>query len=344
MLPPITLKHIQTLTDDTGIQQHAKYAVPNRFEGYCTDDNVRALIVAAKHYNIFGDALSLELVKTYMAYTFYSQNEDGTMHNFMDYQRNFLDTISADDVLGRTLWACGYIISSNSIPFGIREVARIVFNNGLKHADKFLATRPISYSLLGLYYCIDDLSYARDEIERLANKMLNRYRNSKGPDWEWFEDFMSYANARLPQAMFLAYDALKMPEYLECAESSLQFLWDEVQTAKGVVCIVGNDSWYIRGRHRALWDQQAIDVGALVEAFVDAYRITNKPKYHQNALTSFEWFLGNNLLKSPVYDPTTGGCFDGLSLEKGVNQNQGAESTIACLLARLALEEVRRPS
>lgn len=317
--------------------------MPNRLEGYCTDDNARALVVAVKHYNLFGDALSLDLIRTYMAYTFHSQNEDGTMHNFMDYQRNFLDTIGADDVLGRTLWACGYTISSNNIPYGIRDAAQTVFNNGLRHAIKFSATRPIAYSLLGLYYCRNNLRHTHDKIERLANKMLNRYRKSKDPDWEWFEDFMSYANARLPQAMFLAYDALQTPEYLECAEDSLQFLWGEIETAKGEVCIVGNDNWYVRGKHRALWDQQAIDAGALVEAFVDAHRITGEPKYYQNALTSFEWFLGNNLLHSPVYDPTTGGCFDGLSLEKGVNQNRGAESTIAYLLARLALEEIRRP-
>jgi len=343
LLPPITLRHIKTLTDCTGILQHAKYAIPNRFEGYCTDDNVRALLVTAKHYNLFKDESIFDLLKTYLAFAFHAQNDDGTMHNFMSYQRDFLDSVSADDVLGRTVWVCGYVFGSLSLPRGVREVARVIFEQAAKHATSSLSLRGVAYSLLGFYHSRASIHNAQERIRALSAEILRYYENTRAPDWEWFEDFMSYSNARLPQAMLLAYDALGEPPLLSCGERTLRFLWDEVLTSKGAINVIGNDGWYVRGQHRAIGDEQAIDVGALVEALLDAYRITGKVQYYQNARTCFNWFTGNNLLNSPVYDEATGGCFDGLSLQEGVNQNLGAESTIAYLLCRLAFEEVEKP-
>ncbi len=343
LLPPVTLQHLRALTDCTGILQHAKYIVPNRFEGYCTDDNARALLVAAKHYDLFRDGSSLDLLKIYLAFTFHAQNEAGTLRNFMSYQRDFLDTVGADEVLGRTLWSCGYICSSAHIPKDIREVARVIFEKGVQHATCDLYIRGVAYSLLGLYYMKDAFHDARQNMQTLALRMLQNYEDARALDWEWFEAFMSYSNARLPQAMFRAFDVLGDPRMLACAESTLAFLWQEVVTSKGAINVIGNDGWYIQNKHRALGDEQAIDVGALVEAFLDAYRVTGKTEYYDNALRSFSWFTGNNLLRSPIYDDTTGGCRDGLSLEEGVNQNQGAESTVCYLLCRLAFEEVGKP-
>jgi hypothetical protein len=342
LLPPVTLRHIKTLTDCTGIFQHAKYAIPNRFEGYCTDDNVRALLVTAKHYNVFKDESIFDLLRTYMAFTFYAQKEDGTMHNFMSYQRQFLDSVGADDVLGRTLWACGYVCCSTKLPKGVREVARTIFEGAAKHATSDFSLRPIAYSLLGFYYSRASIREAQEKIRVLSAKMLHNYEATKAPDWEWFEDIMTYSNARLPQAMLLAYDAIGEPKLLSCGERTLGFLWDAVLTSKGAINVIGNAGWYIRGQRRAISDEQAIDVGALVEALLDAYRITGKAEYYQNACTCLSWFTGNNLLHSPIYDEATGGCFDGLSLQEGINQNLGAESTIAYLLCRLAFEEVEK--
>jgi len=343
LFPPITLRHIKTLTDCTGILQHAKYAIPNRFEGYCVDDNVRALLVAAKHYNLFRDESSFDLLRVYMAFTFHAQNDDGTMHNFMSYQRDFLDSVSADDVLGRTLWACGYVCGNFSLPRGVREVARVIFEEAAKHATSSLSLRGVAYSLLGFYHSRASIHNAQENIKALSAEILRYYENARASDWEWFEDFMSYSNARLPQAMLLAYEAVGAPPLLSCGERTLRFLWDEVLTSKGAINVIGNDGWYVRDRYRAIGDEQAIDAGALVEALLDAYRITGKVQYYQNARTCFSWFTGNNLLKSPIYDEATGGCFDGLSLQEGVNQNLGAESTIAYLLCRLAFEEVEKP-
>jgi hypothetical protein len=320
-----------------------KYTIPNRFEGYCTDDNARALLVAAKHYSLFRDASSLELMRTYMAFTFHAQNEDGTLRNFMSYQRDFLDSIGADEVLGRTLWACGYICNSTAIPKNMREVARVIFARAVRHATNSLHIRGIAYSLLGLCYVKDSFEEAREQINALSAEILRNYETARAPNWEWFEDFMSYSNARLPQAMFRAYDVLGEPRLLVCGERTLDFLWSEVVTSKGTINVIGNDGWYMQGKHRALGDEQAIDVGALVEALLDAYSLTGKTQYYQNALQCFGWFTGNNLLNSPIYDEATGGCRDGLSLEKGVNQNQGAESTVSYLLCRLAFEEVNKP-
>jgi len=299
--------------------------------------------VTAKHYNLFTDLSSFKLLKTYLAFTFHAQNNDGTMHNFMSYQRDFLDSVAADDVLGRTLWACGYVYGGLSLPKGVREVARVIFEQAAQHATSSLSLRGMSYSLLGFYHSRAAIRNAQERIKALSAEILHHYENVRAPDWEWFEDIMSYSNARLPQAMLLAYDAVGDPPLLSCGEKTLGFLWDEVVTSKGAINVIGNDGWYVRGLHRAIGDEQAIDVGALVEALLDAYRITGKVQYYKNARKCFSWFTGNNLLNSPIYDETTGGCFDGLSLREGVNQNLGAESTLAYLLCRLALEEVEKP-
>ncbi len=304
---------------------------------------MRALLIAAKHYNLFRDDASFDLLRTYIAFTFHAQNDDGTMHNFMSYQRDFLDSVGADDVLGRTLWACGYVYGSLSLPKGVREVARVIFEQAAKHATNSLSLRGIAYSLLGFYHSRASIHDAPEKIRALSAEMLRHYENTRAPDWEWFEGIMSYSNARLPQAMLLAYDAVGEPPLLSCGERTLGFLWDAVITPKGVINVIGNDGWYVRGQQRAISDEQAIDVGALVEALLDAYRITGKVQYYQNACTCFSWFTGNNRLHSPIYDEATGGCFDGLSLQEGVNQNLGAESTITYLLCRLAFEEVEKP-
>jgi hypothetical protein len=344
LLPPVTLRHLKTLTDCTGIFQHAKYSIPNRFEGYCTDDNVRALLVTAKYYNVFKDESIFDLLRTYIAFTFYAQKEDGMMHNFMSYQRDFLDSVAdEDDVLGRTLWACGYVCGSTKLPMNIREVARIIFERAAKHATSDFSLRGMAYSLLGFCHSRASIRDAQDKIRALSAEMLHSYEDTRAPDWEWFEDFMSYSNARLPQAMLLAYDAIGDPQLLSCGEKTLGFLWDAVLTPKGVINVIGNAGWYIRDQQRAISDEQAIDVGALVEALLDAYRVTGKVQYYQNACTCFSWFTDNNRLHSPIYDEATGGCFDGLSLQEGVNQNLGAESTLTYLLCRLAFEEVEKP-
>jgi hypothetical protein len=300
-------------------------------------------LVTAKHYNLFKDESMFDLLRTYLAFTYHAQNEDGTMRNFMSYQRYFLDTVATDDVLGRTLWACAYVSCADGLPNNVKEVARIVFEKAARHATRALSLRGMAYCILGLCYAKDVYNDAAEKIETLSAEILRSYERNKGPRWEWFEDFMSYSNARLPQAMFLAYEAIGDARLLACGEKTLKFLWSEVVTSKGAVNVVGNRDWYVRGKHRALTDEQAIDVGALVEALLDAWRITRKRHYYEDATACFGWFTGNNLLRSPMYDEVTAGCFDGLSLDKGINQNLGAESTLAYLLCRLAFEEVPRP-
>ena len=300
--------------------------------------------MTAKHCSLFQDASTLDLLTTYMAFTFHAQNDDGTMRNFMSYQRDFLDRVGSDEALGRTLWACGYTSGALYLPENVREVAHVIFERAAIHATNRLSLRGIAYCLLGFYYSKESFEGAKERIRALAAEILGNYEDTRAPDWEWFEDFMSYSNARLPQAMLLAYDAVGDERLLACGERTLKFLWDEVVTSNGVINVIGSNGWYVRGKHRALGDEQAIDVGALVEAFLDAYRVTGKRQYYQNALACFSWFTGNNLLNLPIYDEGTGGCFDGLSLEKGVNQNLGAESTIAYLLCRLAFEEVEKPA
>ena len=182
---------MKALTDCTGILQHAKYAIPNRFEGYCVDDNVRALLVTAKHYNLFRDESTFDLLRTYMAFTFHAQNDDGTMRNFMSYQRSFLDSVGSDEVLGRTLWACGYTRGASHLPKNVREVAHVIFERAAMHATSRLSVRGIAYCLLGFYYAKESSEGAKERIRALAAEILRNYEDTRAPDWEWFEDFMS---------------------------------------------------------------------------------------------------------------------------------------------------------
>ncbi|MGZ4925584.1 MAG: glycosyltransferase, partial [Halobacteriota archaeon] len=163
---------MKALTDCTGILQHAKYAIPNRFEGYCVDDNVRALLVTAKHYSMFRDESSFDLLRIYMAFTFHAQNDDGTMRNFMSYQRNFLDSVGSDEALGRTLWACGYTSGASHLPKSVHEVAHVIFERAAMHATSKLSLRGMAYCLLGFYCSQESFEGAKERIKALAVEIL----------------------------------------------------------------------------------------------------------------------------------------------------------------------------
>ncbi len=332
---------MKDFSDDTGVFQHAKYCIPKRSEGYTTDDNARALVAAVKYHRIKGDAEIKKLVHVYLAFLNHMQKPDGNFHNYLGYERTFLDVDGSPDAAGRTLWACGCTFNSQ-MPKDMRFVAKDIFDRGLPWVWKSISLRFYASTILGLkeYYTAIPDNNLKVNAEKLADSLVQHFQDQTKDSWHWFEPHLTYDNARLPQALFLAYSMVKKPQYLEVAEEAMDFLL-RTQLVDGVFVPVGNDGWYKRGGNRAFYDQQPLEAAAMVDASVDAYYATKDKQYLNAADTAFGWFLGRNSRKIMVYNPDTGGCYDGLSATQ-VNRNQGGESSISYLLARLKLEEVKQ--
>ena len=337
--PPIKLTHLNALTDHTGIIQHAKYSIVSRKTGYTTDDNARALIVAVKYHELYKDSLSLKLANIYLSFLHYVQKEDGRVHNFVGCNQSFLDEIGSEDSLGRTIWACGYVMSTN-FHENFKATAKYIFDNALKWTGELKFPRAMAFSIMGLYYynkgCPENTD-AVSRTEQLSNLIVKNYEDESDKRWKWFEPVLSYSNGKVPQALFMAHEMTKNKKYLRVAEESLDFL-SEIVIIENKLVPIGHDGWYPKDGKRAIYDQQPINAEAMVEAYLTAYNVTGKKKYYDRAILSFEWFLGRNSSKRMVYNPENGGCFDGLQ-SNDVNKNQGAESTIAYLLSRLLVEE-----
>ncbi len=335
------MDYLISLSDDTGVFQHAKFCIPKRTEGYTTDDNARALIASTRYYRLKKDARMESLAKVYLAFLNHMQKPEGAFHNYLGYERSYLDVDGSEDCIGRALWACGYVVNSN-LPKYVRMVARDIFDKALPWVWKSTWLRFYASTIFGLseYYQVYQHNDVKTNIEKLADSILQHYKDEAKSDWQWFEPWLTYDNARLPQALFQAYNALGKKNYLDVAKESLDFII-KTQVVNDVFVPVGNDGWYKRGGNRPFYDQQPLEADALVEAAVEGFYATKNKKYLQIANTAFEWYLGRNSRKVIMYNKETGGCFDGLAPEK-TNMNQGAESSISYLLARLKLEELRK--
>ena len=338
-LPPIKLDRIKALTDDTGILQHTKYSIPDRKEGYTTDDNARALVAAIKYYEVYGDQEAIKLADIYLSFLLHMQMLNGKFHNLLAYDRDFLDDVGSEDCMGRALWACGYAVHAD-ISEDIKLTSKEIFDKGLRWASNFKSLRAKALTILGLHYY--QRAFPKDSnlplnTLTLADTLLDNYQRESSHDWRWFESCLTYVNARLPQALFMAYDSTKNERYLHVAKESFDFLV-KVQTTDDKFVPIGNDGWYKRGGERALYDQQPIEASCMVEAALTAFRLTGDGKYRKAACLSFDWFLGRNLKGVEVYNPATGGCYDGIT-PQGLNLNQGAEATISYLLSRLKMEK-----
>lgn len=331
---------MRALTDDTGILQHAKFSIPNRKEGYTTDDNARALIAILKYYELYNDPSVMDLIRTYLSFLFHMQKTNGRLQNFMDYNLSICNN-NFTDSHGRTLWACGYAVKLN-IESGIKRLAREVFDKGLKWSFDSSSIRLKAFTIMGLHCygsAFPDDPNVPPNITVLARQLMAAYNVHCSSDWRWFEPYLTYANPRIPQALFLAYESTGVKDFLTVARGSLNFLTD-VQMDEMFVPI-GNKGWYRKEGNKPLYDQQPIEAACMIEAISSALRITEDKKYVRLANILFNWFLGKNLKGVALYDPTTGGCFDGITPE-GANLNQGAEATISYLLARLEMEKMRR--
>ncbi|NIM05313.1 MAG: glycosyltransferase [Armatimonadetes bacterium] len=337
----VPLDHLQRLTDCFGMIQHADYEDPDHSTGYTTDDNARALLVAVKHYHLHGDDVSRDLAGRYLAFLAYVQREDGRFHNFLDYDRRFLDEVGSEDSFGRTLWALSYLLCHPPSDEMGKE-AEWMFRRALPNIEHLETPHGKAYSLIALYWWAKarprEASLARKIARALADDLVADYNRHKRPDWEWILPQMTYANAKLPEALFRAHQITSEEEYLQVARRAFDFLCEKTVRG-GVLYVVGNEGWYRVGDHSPpVYDQQPIDAMAMVEAGLTAFDTTGEEEYLRCAQSSLEWFFGRNLRGESLYDPQTGGCFDGLT-KAGVNANRGAESTIALLVAHLSMLE-----
>ena len=336
--PALTLKHLRRLTDDCGIIQHAKFWVPNYASGYCIDDNSRALIVACRHYRLYGDELSQELMCRYLAFILYMTRHDGKVRNFLDYRRNHLEDVGSPDSLGRTLWGLGHLATADDPHLAVP--ARETFHHALPHLAPGVAPHTLAYGILGLcaYAQRDELRpEARRLLPPLADSLYARYQHARSPSWEWVMPILTYDNGRLPHALLLAGALLERRELCDAGLRTLDFL-NGICFREAVCNLVGSNGWFPHDGECARYDQQPIDAGSLVEVNLAAYHLTGEARYLDYGTRAMDWFYGGNLHGIALYHPHTGGCMDGLNA-LGVNANQGAESTLAYLMAHLALAE-----
>ncbi len=339
-LPEIDTSHLIKLTDNFGIIQFAIQTNPDENSGYTLDDNARAILVCTKHYEKFREFKQLDLIKTYLNYIKYVQKRDGKLYNFVAKDKSINRDQWSEDAHGRAIWALGYMISSPHIPDDFKREAEAIIRKAIIASDKIGSPRSISFILQGLYFYnrVANSTKIRKQIEKLANDLITLYKASSNPTWRWFEPYMSYANSKLPEALLYAYLSTGRREYLDVGLESLDFLLSKTFNEE-IFVPVGQRGWYFKDGKKAEYDQQPIEASYMIQSLILAYKIMRDERYKKYALQTFQWFIGKNSLNQVVYDSTTGGCFDGLG-ENAINLNQGAESTISYLMARLYLMDL----
>ncbi|MEJ7558313.1 MAG: glycosyltransferase [Pedobacter sp.] len=338
IMPAFNLAHIKRLTDDTGIVQHAKYGIPNLKEGYCVDDNARALILTILAYQQNKSKDALELLPIYLSYIQYMQCDDGNFRNFLSFRREYLDEIGTEDSFGRTIWSLGYLIK-NAPNNSYREFARELFLRSVPHFKGLKHLRGFGNTIIGLTYFLKAHpgdEHIKDQLDKLAEPLKAAYRKNKKGHWNWFEEKMTYDNAILPLALLSYYEISKDQEAYDIAFESMEYLTQKT-LINGYLNPVGNDGWLFRdGSEMAVYDQQAIETMAMVLMYFKAYEITHDKTYIKQMYLSYQWFLGENILRIPLFDHETKGCADGLQTH-GLNRNQGAESTLAYWISHLVV-------
>ncbi len=342
-LPEVKLHHLTVLTDDTGILQHALYNVPNRDHGYCTDDNARALLVATigKKLLLEHEALLDMFVSRYLSFLQYAFNEEaGRFRNFMTYSRQWLEQAGSEDAHGRSVWGLGKSVAYMEDTARI-AMATTLFSKAIEQIEHFTSPRAHAFSLVGMHAYLQKFS-GDSEVKRAreiaANRLFDQFKNNATDEWPWLEDHLTYANGKLPHALLLSGQWLNRGDMFDMGIRSLEWL-AAIQTDSGHFVPIGNNGWYSNGGRRSRFDQQPIEANAMIEACIEAYNVTREKKWIDTAVMCFNWFLGHNDLNMSLYDPKTGGCRDGLMAD-GLNQNQGAESTLAWLLSLLSLHQL----
>lgn len=342
-IPPINLSHIHKMTTHFGIIQFSKISNPDIHSGYTLDDNARALIVICQHYEMFRHKSDLLLINTYFEFIKHCLQPNGVFFNYVNEQKeftpqNYLENL--DDSKGRAIWALGYVISLKDVlPLNLTNGAEQLLDNALPHLDKIHSTRAMAFIIKGLHY-----QNKQDNMHLLkifANRLTQMYKHEKSTDWDWFENYLTYGNSLLPEAMLCAYLSTNNDEYKTIAKESFGFLLSKI-IVDGKIKVVSNKGWQIKDRiaEIVVGGEQPIDVAYTILALEKFYCVFKKDDYKYKMDIAFNWFLGDNHLRQIVYNPCTGGSYDGVE-ENNVNLNQGAESTLSYLMARLSMERTQ---
>ena len=352
-LPEMKLDHLKSLTDDTGILQHATHTVPDRDHGYCTDDNARALMVSAMGWEYLDtDSTCFDLLSNqYLSFLLHSfSTEKGRFRNFMTYDRQWIEEVGSEDAHGRAIWGIGQSVDYLDNP-GQMAMSMTLFSKAIRAVEHFNSPRALAFALVGIHAYLHKFS-GDSEVRRvrevIANRLFDQFKDNATESWPWLENALNYANGKLLHALLLSGQWMQRSDMIDMGLRSLNWLLS-IQTEDNHFVPIGSNGWYERSGIKARFDQQPVEANAMIGACVEAFNITRDKMWIDNAVMCFNWFLGHNDLNLPLYDPKTGGCRDGLMAD-GINQNEGSESTLAWLLSLMTLhklyadEILRQPS
>jgi glycosyltransferase involved in cell wall biosynthesis len=341
--PPIKLDHIEKLTTDYGILQFSKFSKPDPESGYTLDDNARALINMAMYYKIYPDVGVLKLANTYLNFVEGIQQDNGWFDNYKNFDHELTkqnEEVNLEDANGRALWSLGTVIAHrDTLPIEMVLRAEKCWNKSIERINDIVSPRAIAYALKGLYnyYSVYKSETIKTNIEQLADKLLHHYNINSEENWCWYEDYMTYANNVLPEAMMYSYLVTKKPKYKKIATITFDFLLSHY-FMKGQLKVISNRGWFKKENERKFYGEQPIEVATTIVALDLFYEITRNKKYKEQLKLAFMWFLGNNHLKQIMYNPENGASYDGLE-DTHININQGAESTLCYFKARLIMEK-----
>jgi glycosyltransferase involved in cell wall biosynthesis len=347
-LPPINLDHLAVMTDDTGLLQHATFNVPRYEEGYCLDDNARALLLMTLLEETGADdpRVIRTLASRYLAFVSHAFNRPlGRFRNFMSHSRLWREEQGSEDSHGRALWALGTVVGCSADP-GRHSLSGALFHAALPTVSTFSSPRAWAYALLGIeqyLHAFDGDRSVQAAGRMLAERLLGLFSRTDGPDWPWCEDKVTYCNARLPQALIATGSWTGDAAMTATGLRSLEWLMTIQRTEDGYFAPIGTNGFFERGTSAAVFDQQPVEACATVSACMHAFRMTGDHRWADHARRAFTWFLGQNQLHQALYDPLSGGCRDALHADR-VNENEGAESTLSFLMALMEMraDEVRQ--
>lgn len=344
-LPVLNLSHLKKMTTDVGIIQFSKINQPDLSTGYTLDDNARALVALCMHYELTADENDLPLIQKYLNFIELCLTPSGYFDNYIDENLRITkqnEETNLDDSNGRALWALGYVISIKSLlPTSYLHQAKAIMASVLPNVEKIQSTRSMAFIIKGLYLYrqIFRTPETIRIIEKLANRMVQMYKHESSENWNWFESYLTYANSILPEALLYAWLVTGNKTYKEIAISSLKFLLSKTFNENGIE-VISNKNWLQKGADLSEYGEQPIDVAYTIMALSKFYDIVHDEQYRLKMEVAFNWFQGKNRLNQVIYNPCTGGCYDGLE-EHNVNLNQGAESTVSYLMARLTVEKYK---
>ena len=344
--PAVNLDHVKRMTTNVGMIQFAVINQPDIDSGYTLDDNARAMVAMCQHYEWSKNEEDLEYINIYFNFINYCLQAEGDFLNYVNENGDFTAQnyeTNLNDSNGRAIWALGYLISMRDLlPQELINEAELTMQAALSKVHNIHSTRAMAFIIKGLYYRNINNKSAQDLalVKQLADRLVQMYRHEADNDWAWFEGYLTYGNSILPEALLCAWLATGETIYKEIAKSSFDFLLSKIFKGNSIK-VISNKGWLHRGEKPdqiVLGGEQPIDIAYTILALRKFYDVFKEEAYKTKMQVAFDWFLGNNHLHQIIYNPCTGGCYDGLE-DSYVNLNQGAESTVSYLMARMTIEK-----